>query len=125
MNEENLEKFKQFIDSFARSCYIMGKTEGLEGNKDNNAEGIAIPQEILKAIIEDVINTKEEPEEKTEIGFNMEEIIIPEPPKVFITKEKEKELVKKFGLKNMEKLAKELKFHGEILNKVKLHEKSI
>lgn len=123
MNEENLEKFKQFLESFVRISYIMGKTEGLAGNKDNNAGEIIIPMDILKELITDISESeKTESEKPSEIGFNMPIAEKIEPPKIIITKEKEIELVKKYGKKQMEKLAKKLEFHGEILNKIKLKE---
>lgn len=114
--EEHIDNLKHFIDSFAKVCYIMGKTEGLQGNQEDNSRGLEIPNEILgqilTEIIEDVIETNEKPKE---MGF-APNIEFKEPPKIIITKEKEAELIKKYGKKQMEKLAKELNFHGELLN---------
>ncbi len=46
-------------------------------------------------------------------------IAVQEAIKVEITEDKEKELIKKFGKKPMERLAKEMNFHGRVLNKIK------
>lgn len=117
MNKENLKELKEFIEDFSRLCYITGKLEKDKGiNEDHANELCEIPDNVLEKIMEGI-----EPEEKQEeIGFKLPEIKIKETVKVEISKDKEKELIKKFGKRNMEKLAKEMNFHGKLLNKIKL-----
>ena len=51
---------------------------------------------------------------------NIQELaMVQEAIKVEITEDKEKELIKKFGRRPMEKLAKEMNFRGKVLNKIK------
>lgn len=82
-------------------------------------------EDVAKIIDEDITETSNIPREmiKSLLGLpgQKKEIIVPkiQEKKTKITKKKEEELIKKFGLKNMEKLAKQLNFHGKILNKIK------
>ena len=49
----------------------------------------------------------------------MDEVKIEERAKVEIPEEKEIELIERFGKGPMERLAREMDFHGKILNKIK------
>ena len=118
MNKENLRELKDFIESFSKVCYIAGKVEGQKGiEEDRSGEVCDIPENILEKIMEEIDPDKKF--EGQELGFILPNVKVKEPTKVEITEEKEKELIKKFGKRPMEKLAKEMDFHGKILNKIK------
>ena len=115
MNRENLKELKEFIEDFSRICYMAGKLEKEKGIDENHANELCeIPDSVLEKIM-DI-----ESEEQEEIGFKLPQKKVEEVVKVEISKDKEKELIKKFGKKNMEKLAKEMNFHGKLLNKIKI-----
>ena len=115
MNKENLRELKEFIEDFSRICYMAGKLEKEKGIDENHANELCeIPDSVLEKIM-DI-----ESEEQEEIGFKLPQKKVEEVVKVEISKDKEKELIKKFGKKNMEKLAKEMNFHGKLLNKIKI-----
>lgn len=118
INQEKLKAFKELIDQFTNVCYAIGKAEGLKGIKKESPKEIReIPLEIIQDIISEI---KEEPTQ--EMGFT---ITIPKIEKIQTTTEKEQELITKFGRQKMEKLAKEMKFKGKILNNKKYAKKSI
>lgn len=118
MNKENLKELKYFIESFSKVCYIAGKVEGQKGiEEDRSGEVCDIPENVFEKIMEEIDPGNKSDDQ--ELGFTFPTVKIKEPIKVEITEDKEKELIKKFGKKSMEKLAKEMDFHGKILNKVK------
>lgn|SRR3989339_507656 len=115
MNRENLKELKEFIEDFSRLCYMAGKLEKEKGINENHANELCnVPDNVLEQIMD--IDS----EEQEEIGFKLPQKKVEEVVKVEISKDKEKELIKKFGKKNMEKLAKEMNFHGKLLNKIKI-----
>jgi hypothetical protein len=122
-----ITEIKQLLEVFATACYIKGKVEGLQGMEENNAEKICkIPENIWTEIMTDIDIEEKIEEEGTIMGFHIapKEMQEKKTPTI-ITEAKEKELIKKFGKKKMEKLAKEIKFKGKILNnKEKIHAKN-
>ena len=118
MKEEKINELKEFLETFTKVCYSVGKMEGLKGDKeDHSAEICVLPKEILSELVTQITNEKIEP--SAPFGFNTKEIIIPKLEKIVITAEKEQKLIDKFGLKEMEKLARQMKYRGKILNKQK------
>jgi hypothetical protein len=114
MNKENLRELKEFIEDFSRLCYMAGKLEKEKGINENHANELCnVPDNVL----EQIMNI--ESEEQEEMGFKLPNVKVEETVKVEISKDKEKELIRKFGKKNMEKLAREMNFHGKLLNLTK------
>lgn len=93
---------------------------------ENDREGVNVIKQVLglgqesdeEEMQEDEQNQDEELEnlDQPESKFPG---VMKEPVKIITSKAKEKALIKKFGKKPMEKLAKQMKFKGQILNKIK------
>lgn len=119
-HDDKIEILRETIEKFAKGCYLKGKMEILEGIVEDNSETwCQLPREIFHEIIMEI--KKEEPQEQSEIGFTLPQVMTPkieEEKKAFILSiEKEAELIKKYGKKKMERLAKQINFHGILLNK--------
>lgn len=129
-NKPTIKDMLAVISTFAQVCYIAGKVEGKNGDmKDNSEELCQFPEDIFRQMLQDVMGEKLSEEQENHLHHNctektcFKEIINaeitkeqPEIVKTEITAEKEEELIKKFGKKPMEKLAKAMGFEGKILN---------
>ena len=117
-----VEDIAKVINVYAQICHKAGVIEAKLGLKDSLE--INFPVSLLKEMINDVAKADRE-REMQEIAKKAEELFKKKEVKIEKTKitiQKEEELIQKYGKKEMEKLAKQMKFRGQILNtKIKQH----